>query len=165
MREIMDSGKVLLVNLAKGKIGEDTAALLGSLLVTNLGVAGLSRANMSGEKRRSFWVYLDEFHSFTTLSIANMLSELRKYGVGMVLAHQYLSQLDYQVRDSILGNVGTIISFRLGAADALILEKEFSPEITAQDLVSLSNYNIYLKLMVEGQISRPFSGETLRDFQ
>ena len=161
MRDVMDNGKVLLVNLAKGKIGEDTAALLGSLLVTSLGVGGLSRADAPQEKRRDFFVYLDEFHSFTTLSIASMLSELRKYRVGMVLAHQYLTQLDRQVRDSILGNVGTFISFRLGATDALILEKEFAPEVTAQDLVSLPNYHIYLKLMVGGVISRPFSGQTL----
>ena len=91
---------------------------------------------------------MDEFQSFTTLSLANMLSELRKYRVNMVLAHQYLSQLDEQVRDAILGNVGTIVSFRLGAADAQILEKEFYPELTALDLTSLQNYNIYLKLIL-----------------
>jgi type IV secretory pathway TraG/TraD family ATPase VirD4 len=160
LRACMDKGKIFLVNLAKGKLGEDAAGLLGSLLTTCLAVAGLSRADMPQEARRDFFVYVDEFPTFTTLSVASMLSELRKYQIGLVLAHQYLSQLDPQVRDSILGNVGTIISFRLGATDAQILEKEFSPEITAQDLASLPNYHIYLKLMVEGTVTRPFSAET-----
>ena len=157
----MDEGKILLVNLAKGKIGEDTAALLGALIVSRIGLAGLSRANIAEENRRDFYVYLDEFQSFTTLSLANMLSELRKYRVNMILAHQFLSQLDLQVRDAILGNVGTIISFRVGAADAEILEKEFYPEFTATDLTRLPNYQIYLKLMVDGEVSSPFSAETM----
>ena len=109
---------------------------------------------------RDFFVYLDEFQSFTTLSLANMLSELRKYRVGMILAHQYLSQLDLQVPDAILGNVGTMIAFRLGLADAEILESEFRPEISAVDLIGLPNYHVYLKLMLDGVASRPFSGQT-----
>jgi hypothetical protein len=161
LRRVMDEGKILLVNLAKGKIGEDTAALLGALLVTQIGITALRRADTSEDERKDFYLYLDEFQSFTTLSLANMLSELRKYRVNMILAHQYLSQLEPQVLDAILGNVGTLISFRLGAADAQILEKEFYPELTALDLTSLPNYNIYLKLMVDGTVSRPFSGETL----
>jgi len=160
--QVMDEGKILLVNLAKGKIGEDTASLLGALLVTKIGLAALSRADMPEQDRKDFYVYLDEFQSFTTLSMANMLSELRKYRVGMILAHQYLSQLDEKVRDAILGNTGTMISFRLGATDAEILEKEFSPEITALDLTSLPNYHIYLKLMVNGEVTRPFSAKTIR---
>ena len=107
-------------------------------------------------------MYLDEFQSFTTLSLANMLSELRKYRVGLILAHQYLSQLDLQIRDAILGNVGTMIAFRLGLADAEILENEFRPEISAVDLISLPNYHIYVKLMIDGVASRPFSGESLQ---
>jgi type IV secretory pathway VirB4 component len=160
-RRIMDGGNLLLVNLAKGKIGEDTATLLGALLVTKVGLAALSRADILEEDRRGFYVYLDEFQSFTTLSIANMLSELRKYRVGMVLAHQYISQLDPQIRDAILGNAGTIISFRLGLNDAKLLEKEFEPELSAMDLISLPNYSIYLKLITSGKASRPFSAETL----
>lgn len=161
LREVMDAGKVLLVNLAKGKIGEDSAALLGALLVTKLGLAGLSRANVPEDARRDFFVYLDEFHTFTTLAFASMLSELRKYGVGMILAHQYVSQVDPKVRDAVLGNVGTIISFRLGAEDAQTLAKEFEPEVSALDLTTLPNYHIYLKLMVKGSVSRPFSAQTL----
>jgi hypothetical protein len=161
VRQVIDQGKILLVNLAKGRLGEDTAALLGALLVTKIGLAGLSRADLPEPDRRDFCLYLDEFQSFTTLSLATMMSELRKYKVGLVLAHQYLSQLDRQVRDAILGNVGTVISFRLGAVDAQILEKEFSPEVSAIDLMSLSNYQVYIKLMVDGELTRPFSAETL----
>jgi len=112
----MDEGKkILLVNLAKGKIGEDAASLLGALLVTKIGLAGLSRADMAAENRRDFYLYIDEFQNFATLSLANMLSELRKYRINMILSHQFQGQLDPQVRDAILANTGTIISFRLGA--------------------------------------------------
>ena len=161
-RELMDQGRILLVNLAKGKIGEDVAALLGALIVSRIGLAGISRADVPETNRRDFYVYLDEFQSFTTLSLANMLSELRKYRVSMVLAHQYLSQLDLQVRDAILGNVGSIICFRLGPADAEILGKEFYPEFTAGDLSRLPNHSVYLKLMVNGAVTAPFSAETVR---
>jgi hypothetical protein len=157
----MDEGKILLVNLAKGKIGADTATLLGSLLVTSIGLAGFSRADISETSRRDFFVYLDEFHTFSTLSLATMLSELRKYRIGMVLAHQYLGQVDEQIRDAVLGNVGTMISFRLGTVDAEILSKEFYPEFSASDLMNLNNYQIYLKLMIDGRITNPFSGETI----
>src|SRR5213593_2322979 len=160
LRRVMDEGKILLVNLAKGRIGEDVAALLGAMLVSRLGLAALSRTDTPEENRRDFFVYLDEFQSFTTLSLANMLSELRKYRVGMILAHQYLSQLDLQVRDAILGNVGTMIAFRLGLADAEILENEFRPEISAVDLIGLPNYHVYVKLMIDGVVSRTFSART-----
>lgn len=162
LREVMDSEKILLVNLSKGKIGEDSAALLGALLVTKIGLAGLSRADTPEGNRRDFFMYLDEFQTFTTLSFATMLSELRKYRVAMILAHQYISQVDPQVRNAVLGNTGTIITFRLGAEDAYELAKEFQPEFTALDLTTLPNYHIYLKLMVEGEVTRPFSGRTLR---
>ena len=112
------------------------------------------------ERAERFFVYLDEFQNFTTLSLANMLSELRKYRVGMILTHQYLNQIEPQVRESVLANAGTIISFRLGVSDAEILEKEMYPEFSKRDLVNLPNYSIYLKLMIEGVVSRPFSAET-----
>lgn len=162
LREVMDQGKILLVNLAKGKIGDDAAALLGALLLTKAGLAGLSRANVYEEERRGFFIYADEFHTFTTLGTASMLSELRKYRVAMILAHQYISQLDPQIRDAVLGNTGTMITFRLGASDAQTMAKEFEPELSALDLMSLPNYQIYLKLMVQGAVSRPFSAETIR---
>jgi type IV secretory pathway TraG/TraD family ATPase VirD4 len=162
VRQVMDEGKLLLVNLAKGKIGEDSASLLGALLVTRIGLAGLSRADRPEDTRRDFFLYLDEFHTFTTLSVATMLAELRKYRVGLILAHQYISQLDPKVLDAVLGNTGTIISFRLGAEDAHVVAKEFEPELSALDLTTLPNYHIYVKLMVDGGVTRPFSGETLK---
>ena len=161
LRRVMDEGKILLVNLAKGKIGEDTAALLGALLITRIGLAALSRVDIPESDRRDFYLYVDEFQHFTTLSLASMLSELRKYRVNMIFAHQYLSQLDPQVRDSILGNVGTFISFRLGVSDAEILEKEFYSAFSTKDLLSLPNYHTYLKLMINGMISDPFSAKIL----
>jgi hypothetical protein len=160
LRQMMDEGKILLVNLAKGKIGEDTAALLGAMLVTKIGLAALSRAELSERERRDFYLYVDEFPSFTTSSFAGMLSEMRKYRLGLILAHQHLGQLDDQVRDAILGNVGTMIAFRIGLADGLLLEKEFHPEFSATDLVNLPNYHIYLKLMIDGVVSKPFSAVT-----
>jgi len=163
-RSVMDEGRILLVNLAKGKIGEDAAALLGALLVSRIGLAALSRADVIEDNRRDFFLYLDEFQTYTTLGLATMLSELRKYRVGMVLAHQYLAQLDEKVRDAVLGNVGTIISFRIGPEDAEILEGEFAPEFTAEDLVRLPNHGIYLKLMVKGEVSSAFSAETFGPF-
>lgn len=162
LRRIMDERKILLVNLAKGKIGEDTSALLGALLVSEIGMAAISRTELPEEQRQGFFVYLDEFPIFTTLTLANMLSELRKYRVGMILAEQYLSQNMIEIRDAILGNAGTIISFRVGLSDAELLAKEFYPEITPTDLVNLPNHTVYLKLMVDGVVSRPFSAETLR---
>jgi hypothetical protein len=160
LRRMMDQRKILLVNLAKGKIGEDAATLLGALLISSMGVAALSRAEIAESERKDFFVYLDEFQNFTKLSLANMLSELRKYRVGMILTHQYLNQIEPQVRESVLANAGTIISFRLGVSDAEILEKEMYPEFSMRDLVNLPNYSIYLKLMIEGVVSRPFSAET-----
>ena len=161
LRTLMDRRQILLVNLAKGKLGEDAAALLGSLLVTSIGAAAFSRADTPEPDRPHFYVYLDEFPTFTTLSIATMLSELRKYHVGMVLAHQYLAQLDPLVREAILGNVGTIISFRIGAADAETVAREFAPMFDDQDLVNLPNHMIYLKLMIDGVPSQPFSAVTV----
>jgi DNA helicase HerA-like ATPase len=161
LRQVMDEGKILLVNLAKGKIGEDTASLLGSFLVARLGRSALRRADIPESDRRDFHLYLDEFQTFSTESLANMLSELRKYRLNLVLAHQFLGQLEPLIRDAILGNAGTLISFRLGATDAEVMEREFFPEFSAVDLVNLPNYRIYLKLMVDGVVTKPFSAVTL----
>lgn len=158
---VMDEGKILLVNLTKGKIGDDIAALLGSLLVSKIGLAGLTRSDVPEAERRDFYVYLDEFHSFTTLSIVNMLSELRKYRVNLILAHQHLSQLHDDVRDAIFGNIGTTIAFRVGVAEAQIFAEEFGPELAVPDIVNLPNYQMHVRLMVNSRLSRPFSGITL----
>ena len=161
IRKLMDEGKILLVNLAKGKLGEDSASLLGGLLVTTIGLAAFSRADMPEQERRAHWLYVDEFQSFTTLSLANMLSELRKYKVGMTLAHQYLHQLDPDVRHAVLGNAATLISFRLGAEDAAMIAREFDPVFNGTDVLTLPNYHIYLKLLIDGEPSKPFSATTL----
>ncbi|HJT42106.1 MAG TPA: type IV secretion system DNA-binding domain-containing protein [Rhizomicrobium sp.] len=160
-RTIMDEGKVLLVNLAKGRLGEDSSTLLGALIVSTLGLAAFSRAETSIERRRPFFIYIDEFQSFTTLMLANMMSELRKYGVGLTLAHQYMHQLEPDIRSAVVGNAGTLISFRVGAEDAPYLAREFQPKIEVADLVNLPNHSIYLKLMIDGTPSRPFSARTL----
>lgn len=161
LRRSMDEGKIILVNLAKGSIGEDTANLLGSLLISRFDLAALSRSDTPENERRDFVLYMDEFHNFTTQSLVFMLSELRKYRLSLVLAHQYLSQLEPRIRDAILGNVGTIMLFRIGAADAEELAPEFSPTFSMTDLMSLPNYSIYLRMMIDGKISPPFSAVTL----
>src|SRR2546422_3193348 len=160
LRQVMDEGKILLVNLAKGKIGEDTAALLGAMLVTKIGLAALSRAELAEDERRDFYLYADELPSFTTPRFAGMLDRLRNDHVRVGLAHQYMEQLDETLRGAILGNVGTTIAFRVGLSDAEVLEKEFYPEFATSDLVNLPNYHIYLKLMIDGVVSKPFSAVT-----
>jgi len=161
LREVMDEGKILICNLSKGEIGEDASSLLGAMMVTKLQLAALSRTNLPEKKRRPFYLYVDEIHNFLTLSFADILSEARKYGLNLILAHQYIEQLDERIRKAILGNVGTIISFRVGAEDAKYLAREFYPIFNESDLVNLPNYHIYLKLMVNGKASRPFSAITL----
>jgi GTPase SAR1 family protein len=161
LRRIMDEGRILLVNLAKGAIGEDTSNLLGSLLISRFDLAALSRSNVDEADRVDYTLYLDEFHNFTTQSLTFMLSELRKYRLGLVLSNQYLTQLTPFIRDAILGNVGTTIVFRIGAADAEYLAPEFAPEIKISDFTNLPNFHIYLRMMISGQVSRPFSAITL----
>lgn len=161
LRALMDGRRILLVNLSKGQIGEESSALLGSLLVSRLNMAALSRAASDISGRPNFFVYIDEFHSFTSLSSVTMLAELRKYHVGMVLAHQYTAQLDPRLMDAILGNAGTLIAFRLGAADAEVFAREFYPYFSVADLTNLPNRQVYLKLMIDGRVSRPFSAETI----
>ena len=160
-RRIMDRQEILLVNLARGIIGEDSAALLGSLLVTTIGLAAFSRANVTESERPNFFLYLDEFQNFTTLSVATMISELRKYRVGLVLANQHLSQLSDDVRDAVLGNVGTLISFRVGPHGATLLAREFVQRFEPIDLMNLPNHHIYLRLMIDGAPSKPFSARTI----
>lgn len=161
LRRIIDDGKILVVNLAKGKIGEGPATLLGSLLVSYLSLAALERADRPLQQRRDFYLYLDEFHTFATLTLATMLSELRKYRLNLVLAHQYLSQLETEVRDAVFGNVGTFVSFRVGALDAPTVARELSPTFEADDLLSLPNFSVYLRLMIDGEVSGAFSARAL----
>ncbi len=161
MRRIMDEGRVLLVNLSKGEVGEDTSNLLGGVLVTAIGLAAFSRAGTALSARRRFFLYVDEFQTFTTLSFATMISELRKYGVGLVLAHQYLDQLDPAVRAAVIGNAGTLISFRLGADDAAFVARELAPRFAANDVLHLPNHDVYVRLAIDGAPSQPFSATTI----
>lgn len=160
-RRLMDEGTILLVNVSKGRLGEESALVLGSLIVSTLGLAAFTRADTDPKSRRPYFVYLDEFHNFTTLMLANMMSELRKYGVGLVLAHQYMHQLDPDIRHATLGNAGTLIAFRVGPDDATILADEFQPVFDTLDLLNLPNRSIYLKLMIDGAPSKPFSANTI----
>jgi DNA helicase HerA-like ATPase len=159
-RSMMDEGRVLLVNLAKGMLGQDSALILGGLIVSTLGLAAFSRADASAASRQPFFIYVDELQNFTTLMLANMMSELRKYGVGLTLANQHLNQLDPDIRHAVLGNAGTLISFRVGPEDAAVLAKEFQPTFSVEDLLRLPNRSIYLKLMIDGAPSAPFSVDT-----
>jgi len=160
-RKVMDEGKIFIVNLAKGKIGEDNCSLLGAMLTTQIQLAALSRVNLPENKRRPFYLYVDEVHNFLTLSFADILSEARKYGLNLILSHQYIEQLNEKIRAAVLGNVGTIISFRVGVEDARYLAREFYPVFEESDLVNLPNYHIYLKLLIDGVTSRAFSATTL----
>jgi hypothetical protein len=165
LRQIMDDQKILLLNLSKGRVGEDNSALLGAMIITKLQLAALSRVDMPEVERKDFYLYVDEFQNFATDSFATILSEARKYRLCLTVGHQYIGQLvqekNTKVRDAVFGNVGTMISFRVGATDAEFLEKEFAPNFTETDLVNLPKYTIILKLMINGVASDPFTAVTL----
>jgi len=162
MRAAMDEGKILLIKLTKGAIGEDNMALLGSLLITQIQLAAMSRSDIiDPEKRRPFFLYVDEFQNFATDSFATILSEARKYRLSLTMANQFMAQLSDMVKDAILGNVGTLLSFRIGGTDAAVLAKEFAPVFDEQDLVNLDLYKIYLKLSIDGLTADAFSATTL----
>jgi type IV secretory pathway TraG/TraD family ATPase VirD4 len=165
MRQFMDEGKILLVNLSKGKLGEDNSALLGSLIVTRLQLAAMTRVDTPEAMRRDFCLYVDEFQNFINDTFAVILSEARKYKLSLVLANQYISQLtetdNIKVRNAIFGNVGTIITFRVGAEDGQELEKEFGPIFTYQDLSQLNKYQIAVKMSIMGKVPSPFLATTL----
>lgn len=163
--DLMNQGKIFLVNVSKGRIGEDNSALLGGMIITKIQLAAMERVRIPEDERKDFYLYVDEFQNFVTQAFAGILSEARKYRLNLTVAHQYTAQLvadkNSSVRDAIFGNVGTMIIFRVGADDAKFLEKEFEPEFTPQDIVNLPNFKIYLKLMIDGVSSRPFSARTM----
>ena len=161
VRKLMDEEKILIMNLSKGRIGEDNSALLGAMMITKIQLAAMARVDIPENERKDFYLYVDEFQNFATESFANILSEARKYRLNLVLAHQYVTQLDEKVQNAVFGNVGTMVTFRVGATDAELLEKEFSPVFYMTDIVNLAKYNIYLKLMIDGVATNPFSATTL----
>jgi hypothetical protein len=164
MRTIMDERKILIMNLSKGLVGETNANLLGSMLITRIYLSAMSRANLNASeiaKMPNFYFYVDEFQSFANETFANILSEARKYKLNLTIAHQYIEQMEEEVRDAVFGNVGTTVAFRVGPLDAEFLETIFTPQFLATDLVNLGFAQIYLSLMIDGIGSRPFSGVTL----
>lgn len=164
LREIMDTRKIFIVNLSKGRVGEGNANLLGSMLITKIYLAAMSRADVAASQMSKMpyhYLYVDEFQSFANKSFADILSEARKYKLSLTMAHQYIEQMEEEVRAAVFGNVGTMISFRVGAYDAEVLEKEYAPTFTAVDIVNLGARQIYLKLMIDGISSQPFSATTL----
>ncbi len=161
IREIMDSKKILIMNLSKGRIGEDNSRLLGGMLITKIQLAAMERVDTMEADRKDFFLYVDEFQNFASPSFANILSEARKYRLSLIMAHQYVAQLDEVVADAVFGNVGTIATFRVGGADAELLVKEFTPVFTEEDIVNLPKYGLILKLMIDGVASQPFSAVTM----
>ena len=161
LREIMDNGKILIMNLSKGRIGEDNSALLGAMMITKIQLAAMSRVDINESERKDFYLYIDEFQNFSTESFANILSEARKYRLNLIMAHQYIEQLGDTVKAAVFGNVGTLVVFRVGAGDAEELVKEFAPTFDEEDIVNLPKYEMYLKLMIDGIASSPFSARGL----
>jgi len=164
IRQMMDERKILIMNLSKGLIGETNANLLGSMLTTRIYLAAMSRANLPVEQMKrmpNFYFYVDEFQSFANATFANILSEARKYHLNLIIAHQYIAQMEEEVRDAVFGNVGTTVTFRVGPFDAEVLETVFTPTFLAADLVNLGFAQIYLTLMIDGVGSQPFSAATL----
>lgn len=161
LRRIMDDEKILIVNLSKGRIGEDNMRLLGGMLVTKIQMAAQERQNITEKERRDFYLFVDEFQNFANESFATILSEARKYRLNLIVAHQYVEQLDEKVAAAIFGNVGTMLAMRVGGTDAAALETEFAPTFTPEDLVNLPKFQFYLKLMVDGVSTPPFSAASL----
>ncbi len=161
LEDIMNEGKIFLANLSKGLTGETNASLLGLILVSKMQMAIMRRAEIPEAQRKDFYLYIDEFQNFTTDSIATILSEARKYRLNLILAHQYMPQLKEEIRDAVLGNVGSIGAFRVGAADAEFLEKQFEPDFSRFDLTNIDNFNFIVKMMIDGKTSKPFKVEAL----
>ena len=165
LREVMDQQKILLIDLPKGLVGEMNAYLLGMILVGKILMAALSRTDMPGEARKDFYLYIDEFQNFTTNSICQILSEARKYALDLIIAHQYIGQLskgqNTEIKDAVFGNVGTMVTFKIGSEDAEFLVKEFSPVFNEYDLINIDKGTAYIKLLVDNSALRPFSMKTI----
>ena len=157
----MDEKKILLVNLSKGRLGDINANLIGLVLVGKIQMAALSRVDMFGKPMNDFYLYIDEFQNVTTDSISSILSEARKYRLSLNIAHQYISQLEDNIKNAVFGNVGSMAVFRVGTEDATFLEQKFKPIFTASDIAKLDNYNAYVSMLVKGQPTKPFNMETI----
>jgi len=162
-REVMDQGKILLINLAKGRIGEENSAFLGLILVPKILVAAMSRQDIPEKDRRDFNLYVDEFQNFATPDFATILSEARKYHLNLTVANQFIGQIDEEVKNAVFGNVGSLISFRVGVQDANFLQHEFAPTFTEVDLTNVERYHTYVKTIVDNEPVVPFSMDLTRD--
>jgi hypothetical protein len=161
LRRVMDEGKVLIVNLSKGRIGDDASTLLGSFLVTAIQLAAMSRADIAEEQRRDFYLAVDEFQNFATDSFASILSEARKYRLNLTVANQYLAQMDELTQAAVFGNIGTLVAFQVGAQDAEVIAQQLAGDLTERDLMQLPRYHAFVRLLIDGMPSRPFSMQTL----
>jgi hypothetical protein len=157
----MDEKKILLLNLSQGRIGEDNSALLGAIFITKIQLAAMNRVNIPEQERQDFYLYVDEFQNFATTSFIKILSEARKYRLNLVLANQYISQIPEDVKGAIFGNAGTMLSFLVGAEDAIFMAREFKERFTEEDLLSLDNYQAIIKLAIDGRTQAPFTCYTL----
>jgi hypothetical protein len=162
-REVMDNKKILLINLAKGSIGEINSNLLGMIFVAKLFTAALSRSDIDESQREDFYLYVDEFQNFATDTFASILSEARKFRLNLNITNQYIAQIPEQIRDAIIGNVGTLVAFRVGVPDAEFMAKEFEPVANQNDLNNIDAFNAYIKLLVSNAPVRPFSMQTIKD--
>jgi len=162
LEEIMNNKKIFLANLSKGLTGEMNSSLLGLILVSKMQIAAFRRGAMAQEERKDFYLYIDEFQNFTTDSIAIILSEARKYRLNLILAHQFMPQLTEQIRNAVIGNVGSIACFRVGALDAEFLEKQFEPDFSRFDLLNIDNFQFIIKMMINNKISSPFKVRSIR---
>lgn len=160
-RAIMDKGQVFIANLAVGRLGRDAAILLGATLIGKFALAALSRSDQEPEERRDFYMYIDEFPMFATASIETILSEARKYRLALILARQYLDQLDTRLLGGVLGNVGNLVVFRVGAKDAIILAREFASVFSSEDWINIPHYHVYVRMMIDGKPAKPFSAKVL----
>jgi len=162
-RRVMDEGKILLINLAKGRIGEENSQFLGLILVPKLLIGAMSRQDIPEDKRRPFYIYVDEFQNFATPDFAQILSEARKFGLSLTVANQFIGQMEEEVKNAIFGNVGTIMSFRVGVTDASYLQHEYQPTFSETDLINVERFNVYIKTIVNNETVPPFSMDLTKD--
>jgi hypothetical protein len=162
-RRVMDEGKILLVNLAKGKVGEENSNFLGLILVPRILISAMSRQELPEEKRRDFYLYVDEFQNFATPDFAQILSEARKYRLNLIVANQFIGQMEEEVKNAVFGNVGTVVAFRVGVTDANYLQHEFQPTFNESDLINIDKFNAYIKTNVHNEPVKPFSMDLTKD--
>jgi hypothetical protein len=162
LRDIMDNKKIFLANLSKGKMGEVNSNLIGMILVAKIQMASMSRVDLPEEQRENFFLYVDEFQNFATDSFASILSEARKYHLGLIIANQYIAQLEEQIRNAVFGNCGTLISFQIGASDAEYVAKEFEPIFSQEDLINVDKFHAYIRLLIDKVPAPPFSMRTVK---